>query len=215
MGGHALNTGARSASVSGRGRASGSAGSSLRSVCVFCGSSPGAREAYVEAAAGLGKLLAQRGLTVVYGGAHIGTMGAVADAALAAGGDVVGAIPHSMVDRELAHGGLTELHVVDSMHERKAVMSQLADAYVALPGGAGTLDEFFEVWTWAQIGLHAKPIGLLDVDGFYQPLWQMITHMVEQGFVKQRHQEWLLIDSDAERLLDAMAERPAPDDKWS
>lgn len=197
MGGHALNVGPRT-------------------VCVFCGSSPGARDVYADASARLGKLLAHRGQTLVYGGAQVGMMGTVADAALAAGGDVVGAIPHYMAGRELAHGGLTELHVVDGMHERKALMAERADAFIALPGGAGTLDEFFEVWTWSQIGLHAKPIGLLDVDGFYQPLWRMIEHLVAEGFVKQRHQDRLLIDSDPERLLDAMADRqPASGDKWS
>src|SRR5215208_6565109 len=136
-------------------------------ICVFCGSSPGRGDAYGAAAAGLGRLLAERGIGLVYGGASVGTMGIVADAALAAGGEVVGVIPQALVDREMAHAGLTDLRVVADMHQRKATMADLSDGFVALPGGAGTMEELFEVWTWALLGLHAKPIGLLDVNGFY------------------------------------------------
>lgn len=174
------------------------------SVCVFCGSSPTVGETYLGAAREVGKLLVQRGIRVVFGGSHLGTMGALADAALDAGGEVVGVIPQSMVDVEIAHTGLTELHVVADMHERKALMAQNADAFLALPGGAGTLEELFEVWTWMQIGLHDKPIGLLDVAGFYRPLLAMIDHMVTEGFLRAEFRDALLVDSDPNRLLDAV-----------
>ncbi|MFI9011513.1 TIGR00730 family Rossman fold protein [Actinosynnema sp. NPDC053489] len=170
-------------------------------VCVFCGSSSG-RVRHVEAAREVGRALAERGIGVVYGGGRVGTMGALADGALAAGGSVVGVIPRNLVEWEVAHGNLTELRVVSSMHERKALMAELSDAFVALPGGAGTLEELFEVWTWAQLGLHAKPVGLLDVDGYFAHLLRMIDHMVAEGFLKPPYRDMLLVDDDLHRLLD-------------
>jgi len=171
-------------------------------ICVFCGSSPGRGEAYGEAAAGLGRLLAERGIGVVYGGASVGTMGIVADAALAAGGEVVGVIPQALVDREVAHAGLTDLRIVPDMHQRKATMADLSDGFVALPGGAGTMEELFEVWTWALLGLHAKPIGLLDVNGFYDPLAAMLDHMVSEGFLSTANRDLVCLESDPTLLLD-------------
>lgn len=174
-------------------------------ICVFCGSQPGRSPRYAHAAAELGKLLAARGITLVYGGASVGTMGVIADATLAAGGEVIGVIPASMVDRELAHQGLTELHVVGSMHERKALMAELSDGFLALPGGAGTMDELFEIWTWAQIGLHSKPIGVVDTDGFYRPLVEMVDHMVIEGFIRPGYRDFISVDPDPAALLDKFA----------
>jgi uncharacterized protein (TIGR00730 family) len=171
-------------------------------ICVFCGSSPGRGEIYGEAAAGLGRLLAERGMGLVYGGASVGTMGIVADAALAAGGEVVGVIPQALVDREVAHAGLTDLRIVPDMHQRKATMADLSDGFVALPGGAGTMEELFEVWTWALLGLHAKPIGLLDVNGFYDPLAAMLDHMVTEGFLSTANRDLVCLESDPTLLLD-------------
>jgi uncharacterized protein (TIGR00730 family) len=183
-------------------------------VCVFCGSSSG-RVRHVEVAREVGRTLAQRGIGVVYGGGRVGTMGALADGALAAGGSVIGVIPRSLVDWEVAHGNLTELHVVESMHERKALMADLADAFVTLPGGAGTLEELFEVWTWAQLGLHSKPVALLDVDGYFTHLVEMIDHMVEQGFLKPPYRDMLLVDQVLDRLLARCADYRAPDYTWT
>ncbi len=198
------------------GAVSGTQHGGIGSICVFCGSSSGTGSRYVDAATALGEHLARAGVRVVYGGAHVGTMGVLADAALAAGGEVVGIIPEGMVEREIAHTGLTELHVVADMHERKALMSERADAFIALPGGAGTLEELFEVWTWAQLGLHAKPIGLLDIDGFYQPLRVMTDHMVDEGFLRPSHRDTLLFDTDPARLLRGLAEHQLPRvDKWA
>ena len=174
-------------------------------VAVFCGSSTGNGSRYLDAAIELGKLLAARGIGLVYGGAHVGTMGAIADATMAAGGEVIGVLPESLRERELGHQGITELHLVGTMHERKAMMADLADAFLALPGGAGTLDELFEIWTWAQIGLHEKPIGLVDVDGFYQPLLRMVDHMVEHGFTKPGYRDLLAVHADPAVLLDGFA----------
>jgi uncharacterized protein (TIGR00730 family) len=173
-------------------------------ICVFCGSNPGASPIYVEAARTLGAMLAGRGLGLVYGGGKVGLMGAVADGALAAGGEAIGVIPHALVAREVAHQGLTELRVVDSMHERKALMAELSDGFIVLPGGIGTMEEFFEVWTWAQLGLHAKPIGLLDVAGYYAQLQGFLGHAVAERFLHPDHRSTVLIDEDAERLLDRM-----------
>ncbi|MGH9092677.1 MAG: TIGR00730 family Rossman fold protein [Acidimicrobiales bacterium] len=181
----------------------------MRSVCVFCGSSPGGRPEYAADAAALGTLLARRGLRLVYGGAHVGTMGALADAALAAGGEVVGVIPGHMAREEVAHGGLTELRVVGTMHERKATMARLADGFVALPGGLGTLDELAEILTWAQLGLHAKPVGLLDRHGFFDPLLRFLDGAVADGFVRAHHRDLLLTGRAPEPLLEAMAVRQA------
>jgi len=187
-------------------------------VCVFCGASSGRAPAYAEAARAFGAALAGRGLGLVYGGGRVGLMGAVADAALAAGGEVVGVIPQELVDRELAHGGLTKLHVVGSLHERKALMAELSDGFVALPGGFGTLDELLEQLTWSQLGLHAKPIGLLDVEGYWRPLIALARHATEEGFVRESDLGAIAISDDSEALLDRLErltreERPRA--KWS
>ena len=182
----------------------------LHSLCVFCASSPGLHPAYMDEARHFGALLARRGVRLVYGGGRVGLMGALADGALHAGGDVVGVMPHSLVGREIAHQGLTQLHVVSSMHERKARMAELSDGFVALPGGLGTLEELFEVWTWGQLGLHAKPYGLLDSNGFWAPLLALLDHLVAQRFVREEYRALLAVDADGERLLDAMATRPLP-----
>lgn len=187
----------------------------MQSVCVYCGANVGADPAYAAAAAEVGRLLASSGRVLVYGGGRIGLMGVLADAALAAGGRVVGVIPQALQDKELAHGGLTELHVVTSMHERKALMADLADGFLALPGGIGTLEEFFEVWTWGQLGLHAKPYGLLDVAGFYAPLIAFVDRLVAAGFVRAEHRRMLLASPDVAGLLAAMeAHRPRYLPKW-
>lgn len=168
----------------------------------------------MKVAAAVGRTLAERGIEVVYGGGRIGTMGAVADGALSAGGSVIGVIPQHMIEWEIAHDGLAELHVVDTMHQRKALMADLSDAFVALPGGAGTMDELFEIWTWAQLGLHAKPIGLLNVDGFYDQLIAMIDHMVTEGFLKAPYREMVLVDDDIDRLLDRLGCYEPPAYTW-
>ena len=184
-------------------------------VLVFCGSSPGARPEYAAAADELGRLIAQRGLGLVYGGARVGLMGAVADGALATGGEVIGVIPRQLVEHELAHTGLTELREVTTMHERKALMADLSDAVIALPGGTGTLDELFELFTWSQLGLIRMPIGLLDVAGYWQPLLAMLDHMVAERLLRAEHRETLLVATDASALLDQLAgyEHRATD-KW-
>jgi hypothetical protein len=177
----------------------------VKRVCVFCGSGKGARPAYEAAARQTGRLLAQRGLTLVYGGGNIGLMGAVADAALDAGGAVIGVIPEALVAWEVAHGGLTELRVVGSMHERKQTMADLSDAFVALPGGFGTFEELCEILTWAQLGLHAKPIGLLNVEGFYDPLLALFDHATRERFLRPEHRALVLTDDDPARLLGTLA----------
>ncbi|MBA1190071.1 TIGR00730 family Rossman fold protein [Pseudomonas entomophila] len=183
---------------------------SLRSVCVFCGASTGANPLYRDAAIALGRTLAERGLTLVYGGGGVGLMGIVADAALAAGGEVIGIIPQSLKDAEVGHTGLTRLEVVDGMHARKARMAELSDAFIALPGGLGTLEELFEVWTWGQLGYHAKPLGLLDVNGFYEKLGSFLDHIVDEGFVRPQHRAMLLLGSEAGALLEGMARMETP-----
>jgi uncharacterized protein (TIGR00730 family) len=190
----------------------------VQRVCVFCGASSGRRSAYVDAARAFGSACAARGLGVVYGGGRVGLMGAVADAALAAGGEVVGVIPQELVDRELAHAGLSELHVVGSLHERKALMAELSDAFAALPGGFGTLDELMEQLTWSQLGLHAKPVGLLDVDEYWKPLIALARHATDEGFVRQADLAAIAVAADPGALLDgldrlARSDRPRP--KWS
>ncbi|MBV8046359.1 MAG: TIGR00730 family Rossman fold protein [Paludibacterium sp.] len=183
----------------------------IRSVCLFCGSANGGSPSYVAAARRFGRAVADAGLTLVYGGGNVGLMGAAADAALAAGGEVVGVIPAFLQAREVAHDGLTTLHVTETMHERKAKMAALADAFVALPGGFGTLDELFEIVTWSQLGVHAKPIGLLDVDGFYQPLLAMVRHMREQGFIRGAAMERFCLAQDVDCLLAMLCrQRHAP-----
>jgi uncharacterized protein (TIGR00730 family) len=179
-------------------------------ICVFCGSSPGKDAVYGERAAAFGRLLAARGIGLVYGGAQRGLMGAIANAVLEAGGQVIGVIPRAMVDREIAHRGLTELRVVGSMHERKALMAELSDGFVALPGGIGTFEELFEVWTWSQLGLHQKPCGLLNVGGFYDRLSGFLDHVVGEGFLQPVQRAALLIESDGEALLAAIARYQAP-----
>jgi uncharacterized protein (TIGR00730 family) len=185
----------------------------LLRVCVFCGSANGRGPAYPKAAAELGTLLAERGIGLVYGGAQVGSMGVVANAALAAGGEVIGVIPDGLFEREVPHTGLTELHVVADMHERKARMAGLSDAFLALPGGAGTLEELFEVWTWAQLGIHDKPIGLVDTEGFYQPLLRMVEHMVDEGFLRVDYRNMIDVDADPANLLDRFADYRPPASK--
>ena len=187
----------------------------MRRVCVFCGASIGRRPEYAGAARAFGATCARRGLGVVYGGGRVGLMGTVADAALAAGGEVVGVIPQELVDRELAHGGLAELRVVDSLHERKALMAELSDAFVALPGGFGTLDELAEQLTWSQLGLHAKPVGLLDVAGFWRPLVALARHMADEGYVREADLRAVVVADDPDALLDGLRAAPRPRPKWS
>src|SRR3954471_23609971 len=175
----------------------------LSSICVFCGSNAGAQAAYLEAAEAVGRGLAQRGVRVVYGGGKVGMMGAVADAARAAGGEVVGVIPQAIFDLEIGHTGLDDLRVVGSMHERKALMAELSDAFIALPGGVGTLEELFEVYTWAQLGIHAKPLGLIDVAGYYEPLVAFLDHAVDQRFLRSETRALLTVADDLESLLAA------------
>jgi uncharacterized protein (TIGR00730 family) len=187
----------------------------LSSVCVFCGSNAGVDPAYLEAARHAGRGLAQRGLRLVYGGAHVGMMGALADAAMAAGGEVTGVIPRQIVDLEVAHDAVADLRIVDSMHERKALMADLADAFVALPGGIGTLEELFEVFTWAHLGLHRKPLGLLDVAGYYAPLEAMLDHSVEQRFLRPETRAMLVRDDSLDALLERFdAWEPPRGAKW-
>src|SRR5215210_5562364 len=164
-------------------------------LCVFCGSSSGRDPAYSVLAAQLGRALAQRRIGLVYGGGRVGLMGVLADAALAAGGEAIGVIPQDLMDREVGHGGLTELHVVSSMHERKALMAELSDGFAALPGGIGTLEELIEVYTWSQLGLHAKPMGLLDVRGYYRPLAALLDHAVHEAFLRAEHRAALHVAS--------------------
>lgn len=178
--------------------------SPLRRIAVYCASNDGARPAYVATARALGTLLATRGITIVYGGGRTGLMGALADAAMAAGGEVIGVMPHGLVEREVAHKGITALRVVDSMHERKAMIAELADAFITMPGGIGTLEEFFETWTWANLGVHRKPIGLLDADGFWEPLFALLERLEQQGFLRGTPQEWLVADDNPARLLAAL-----------
>ena len=189
--------------------------SQFKRICVFCGSSSGRDPAFAAAATALGTLIARRGLGLVYGGAMVGLMGEVADAALAAGGEVFGVIPQKLAGREIAHDNLTELHVVDSMHARKAKMAELSDAFVSLPGGWGTLEETFEVLTWLQLRYHEKPVGLINVAGYYDGLLAFADHAVDSGFVSVDNRRLLIDAEDAETLLDRMAGLelpPAP--KW-
>ncbi|MBX3083099.1 MAG: TIGR00730 family Rossman fold protein [Anaerolineae bacterium] len=176
----------------------------MNRVCVFCGSYIGNQPAYAEAARLLGLGLARRNWTLVYGGAKAGLMGIVADATITAGGSAIGVIPYALGDKELAHQGLTELRFVNTMHERKAMMEELSDAFIVLPGGFGTMDEFFEIVTWAQLGIHQKAIGLLSIQDYYRPLMQFIDHVVAEGFVKPHQREIILSSGDPEALLTMM-----------
>lgn len=187
----------------------------MKRVCVFLGSSVGARPEYAEAARRLARELVARSLVLVYGGGNVGLMGIVADEVLAAGGDVIGVIPDSLVAFEVAHEGLPELHIVGSMHERKALMADLSDAFVTLPGGLGTFEECFEILTWAQLGMHGKPCGMLDVCGYYGPLREQLDRAVAEGFLRDENRGQLIIDDDPARLLDRFAEYAAPSvEKW-
>lgn len=178
----------------------------MKSICIFCGSSSGDRPGYLALAAELGDTLARRNLTVIYGGGRVGLMGALADAALAAGGRVIGVIPQMLLDKEVGHAGLSELHVVTTVAERKLLMGDLADAFLTLPGGIGTLDELFEAWTWTQLELHRKPCGLLNYEGYYDALIQFVDRCVEEGFLRPRHRAALIVDTQMTRLLDRLAD---------
>jgi uncharacterized protein (TIGR00730 family) len=187
----------------------------IRSLCVFCGANFGTRPEYSKAAKTVGRLLAELGIRLVYGAGNVGLMGILADSCLAAGGEVIGVIPDSLVRHEVAHLGLTELRVVNSMHERKAMMADLSDAFIALPGGLGTIEELFEIWTWAQLGLHQKPLGLLNVAGYYDPLIELAQHGLKEGFLRQQHLDTLIVATDPHRLLATLSHfTPAFTPKW-
>lgn len=175
--------------------------SEIRRLAIFCGSNPGARPDYVEAARSLGRLLAQRGIGIVYGGSNVGLMAALADSMMDELGDIIGVIPRMLVEREVANRALTDLRIVESMHERKALMAELADGFIALPGGIGTLEEFFETWTWGQLGMHAKPCGLLNVAGYFDPLLEFLDHAVAEKFVRDVHRAMVVVESDPAELL--------------
>jgi uncharacterized protein (TIGR00730 family) len=176
----------------------------IRRLCVFCGSRSGESEIYAVSARRLGELMAERSFGLVYGGGHIGLMGILADAVLASGGEAIGVIPQNMIDKELAHGKLTQLHVVDTMHQRKALMADLADGFAALPGGFGTADELFEILTWAQLHYHAKPVGLLNINGFFTSLLAWLDHATRDGFLKPKHRRLLIEAKEPEELLDRL-----------
>ena len=187
----------------------------MKRICVFCGSSDGANGLYTQAAQQLGAVLAHQGITLVYGGGHVGLMGAVADATLAHGGEVIGVIPQALMDKELAHRSLTELYVTGSMHERKAMMTELSDGFIALPGGFGTYDELCEIVTWAQLGFHRKPIGLLNIAGFYDGLLTFFNHATHEGFIRDQHRGMIQISDNSADLLDTLADyQPTYVQKW-
>ena len=187
----------------------------MRSVCVFCGSSPGAQSVYADAAREMGRTLADRRIRLIYGGGHVGLMGVLADAAMAAGGDVIGVITEGLQLREVGHRGLADLRVVPSMHERKALMASLSDAFIALPGGAGTLDELFEAWTWTQLGIHRKPIGVLNTAGYYDPLLTFLSRAVAERFIRADDLAAVVVEPDPAPLLDRLATVTLPElDKW-
>lgn len=190
--------------------------SRLKRICVFCGSSVGARPAYRQAAQRLGELLAERGIGVVFGGGGIGLMGAVADAALAKGGEVIGVIPESLVRREVGHRGVTKLHVVETMHQRKALMADLSDAFIALPGGYGTLEEFCEAVTWSQLGIQQKPCGLLNIEKYWDGLLAVLDHAVDEQFVRPENAQLVLVALTPERMLARLEEWTPPEhiEKW-
>lgn len=188
----------------------------MQKFCVFCGSNPGGEPAYTEAAVSVGRLIASRGGRLVYGGGRVGLMGSVANAALEAGGEVIGVMPRSLVEKEIAHTGLTKLHIVESMHERKALMEKLSDAFLLLPGGFGSWDEFSEIVTWAQLGIHAKPCGILNVAGYYDPFLAQIDRAVAEGFVRPAHRNMVLVASDAGMLLSRLMSAPVVSEiKWA
>ncbi|MQX52063.1 LOG family protein [Alcanivorax sediminis] len=182
----------------------------MKKICVYCGSSSGKGDAYLAAADKLADALVSRGLELVYGGASIGIMGALASAVMERGGSVIGIMPQALMRREIGNDHLTELQVVDSMHERKAAMADQSDGFIALPGGMGTFEELFEILTWAQLGFHNKPVGLLNIDGYYDHLIQFLDHTVEQGLLRQQHRDLLRVQQDPETLLDNFLSEPAP-----
>ena len=182
----------------------------MKRICVFCGSNQGGRPEYVEAAKKLGLLLAERNIGLVYGGAKVGTMGAIADTVLDSGADAIGVMPRLLVEKEVAHSGLTDLKIVDTMHERKHLMAELSDAFIALPGGLGTLDEFFEMATWAQLGMHDKPCGLLNVCGYFDYMIRFLDIAVSEEFVRKEHREMIFIQDNPESLIDAFESYEAP-----
>ena len=187
----------------------------LQTVCVFCGANPGADPAYTNAATAMGRFLAGSGRRIVFGGGRTGLMGALADGALGAGGEIIGVMPRNLIEREVAHTGLSELRVVESMHERKALLSDLSNGFLAMPGGLGTMEELFEVWTWGQLGLHRKPCGLLEVNGFYAPLLAFLDHAVDEGFISERNRSVLVVDNEPAALIARMeAVKPAPVRQW-
>jgi uncharacterized protein (TIGR00730 family) len=179
-------------------------------LCIFCGSAVGARASYTEAAQRLGTLMARRGIGLVYGGGNVGLMGVIADAVMSAGGSAIGVMPRNLIAREIGHAGITELRVVDTMHQRKALMADLSSGFIALPGGYGTFDEFFEVVTWTQLGLHRKGCGLLNIDGYYDPFVAMLDRAVTEGFIKPENRSLVLDDSSPDRLLDRVLAFHAP-----
>ena len=188
----------------------------MKAVCVYCGSSDGVKPLYREAAKAFGRALVAANLSLVYGGGKVGLMGVIADEVMAAGGRAIGVIPELLVDKEVGHDGLSELHVVPDMHRRKKMMVDLSDAFVALPGGAGTLDELFEVFTWAQLGYHQKAVAVLNIDGFYDPLISMLQHTVQAGFMRQAYFDILQIDSDPAALIGKLQRyQPPAQDKWA
>lgn len=187
----------------------------MRAICVFCGSNMGGRDDYAGAATAFGRTLAEEGIRLVYGGANVGLMRLVANGALEAGGEVVGIIPEALKARELAHPGLTELHTVKSMHERKAMMADFSDGFVALPGGPGTMEEMFEIWTWAQLGYHRKPVGLLNVAGFFDPLLAFLDHQVAERFMRIEHRRMLVVSQSAAEIVAGFrAYEPPVVEKW-
>ncbi|MEX3841385.1 MULTISPECIES: TIGR00730 family Rossman fold protein [unclassified Paraburkholderia] len=188
----------------------------MKAVCVYCGSSPGANPVYTEAAQAFGRALVASNLALVYGGGKVGLMGVIADTVMEGGGRAIGVIPKLLVDKEVGHVGLTELHVVPDMHHRKKMMADLSDAFVAMPGGAGTLEELFEVYTWAQLGYHRKPVGVLNIGGFYDPLMALLDHTVREGFMRQTYRDMLQTDGDPVALIARLKRYHAPTkDKWA
>jgi len=187
----------------------------MNKICVYCGSSSGKSPEYLEYARVLARAFVARNIGLVYGGANVGIMGEIANTVLEGGGDVIGVIPQSLVDKEVCHQGLTELKVVDTMHERKAIMADISDGFIALPGGLGTLEELFEVLTWSQLGFHKKPCGILNINHFYEKLSLFLDHAVDEEFIKPIHREMLLVEDEPEVLLAAMENYSAPAvDKW-
>ncbi|OLL32822.1 Rossman fold protein, TIGR00730 family [Burkholderia sp. SRS-W-2-2016] len=188
----------------------------MKAVCVYCGSSMGAKPVYAEAARAFGRALVEADLALIYGGGKVGLMGVIADTVMAEGGRAIGVIPELLVDKEVGHNGLTELHVVPDMHHRKKMMAELSDAFVAMPGGAGTLEELFEVFTWAQLGYHGKPVALLNTGHFYEPLFRLLQHTIDEGFMRKTYLDMLQIDADPVALIGKLQRyQPPVSDKWA